>query len=61
MATPEKMTIADIRKMLFNCDLYAVIGCDEYTNKEARELLFKEGNQQKNMSVINNGTHFLIY
>ena len=57
----ETMTIRELRYLLFSSDMYAVIGADEMTNKEARDFLFAIDNQDANANVINNGTHLLVW
>jgi hypothetical protein len=56
-----KMTIRQIRQELFSTEKYAVIGPDEMTNKEARDYLYGFENQEEELNVIDNDTHFLIY
>ena len=55
------MTIREIRKVLFDTDLFAVIGPDEMTNKEARDYLYAKTDQEKVLNVIENVNHLLIW
>ena len=55
------MSVSAIRRLLFDSALYAVIGCEEYDNSEARALLYAIKDQDAGMNVINNGTHLLIW
>jgi hypothetical protein len=54
-------TVREVRRMLFDSDQYAVIGSDEMTNKEARDFLYEIENQEKQINVINNKSHLLIW
>jgi hypothetical protein len=56
-----KMTIREIRKVLFETEKYTVIGADEMTNKESRHFLYAKDNQDENMNVIDKNTHLLIW
>lgn len=56
-----KMTIREIRKVLFDTDKYTVIGSDEMSNKESRDFLYAKDNQDEVMNVIDNGSHLLIW
>ncbi|MBC7524806.1 MAG: hypothetical protein H7239_10240 [Flavobacterium sp.] len=56
-----KMTIKEIRTVLFETEKYTVIGADEMTNKESRDFLYAKNNQYQVMNVIDNGTHLLIW
>jgi hypothetical protein len=55
------MTIREIRKVLFDTELFAVIGSDEMTNKEARDYLYAKTDQEKVLNVIENVNHLLIW
>lgn len=55
-----KMTIKEIRKHLFDNDVYTVIGWEKMTNKESRDLLFQQTNQELLINVIVYKTHLLI-
>jgi hypothetical protein len=57
---PEKLTIREIRKILFDTDKYTVIGMFEMTNKQSRDFLYLKENQDQQMTVIDNGNHLLI-
>ncbi len=59
--TTQKLTVREIRRILFETDLYTVIGQDEMTNKESRDFLYQKDDQEQVMNVINNSTHLLIY
>jgi hypothetical protein len=56
-----KMTIRQIRKVLFETNKYTVICSDEMTNKESRDFFYQFEDQEYNMNVIDNGTHLLIW
>ncbi len=56
-----KLTIREIRKILFDTDKYTVIGMDEMTNKASRDFLYSKDNQDEILNVIDNGTHLLIW
>lgn len=56
-----KMTIREIRTMLFDTDKYTVIGSEEMTNKESRDFLYKSENQDEVLNVIDNDTYLLIW
>jgi hypothetical protein len=56
-----KMTIREIRRVLFETNKYTVIGADEMTNKESRDCLYSKDNQEEVVNVIDNGTHLLIW
>ncbi len=56
-----KLSIRQIRKMLFDSNKYAVIGAYEMTNKEARDFLYNIEDQDMTFNVIEENTHFLIY
>ena len=61
-ATPiKKHTVREIRTILFNTDKYTVIGADERTNKESRDLLYGLSNQDEVFNVLDNSTHLLIW
>jgi hypothetical protein len=55
------MTIREIRKVLFDTDLFAVIGLDEMTNKEARDYLYAKSDQEKVLNVIEKNDCLLIW
>lgn len=59
--TTQKLTVQEIRTILFNTDLYAVIGSVEMTNKESRDFLFAKDDQQEVLNVIDNYSHLLIF
>jgi len=56
-----KLTIREIRRVLFETEKYTVIGADEMSNKESRDFLYLKDNQEETMNVIDNGTHLLIF
>ena len=56
-----RMTIREIRKILFDTEKYCVIGSDEMTNKESRDFLYLKNNQEDVLNVIDNDTHLLIW
>lgn len=56
-----KMTIRQIRRVLFETEKYTVIGADEMTNKESRDFLYAKDNQDETMNVIDKGSYLLIW
>ena len=56
-----KLTIRQIRRILFTSDKFAVIGSEEMTNKESRDFLFSMEDQDQKMNVTDNKTHLLIW
>lgn len=56
-----EMTIKEIRKVLFDTNKYTVMGSDEMTNKESRDYLYNQDNQDEVLNVIDNGSHLLIW
>jgi hypothetical protein len=56
-----KMTIREIRKVLFDTNKFTVIGFTEMTNKESRDYLYAFQNQDEVVNVIDNGSHLLIW
>lgn len=54
-------TVSEIRRILSETEMYAVIGADEMTNKESRDFLFAKKNQDELLNVINMGSHLLIW
>jgi hypothetical protein len=56
-----KLTVREIRRVLFETDKYTVIGADEMTNKESRDFLFAKDDQEETFNVIDNDTHLLIW
>ena len=59
--TSLKLTVREIRRILFETEKYAVIFADEMTNKESRDFLYAKDNQDEIFNVIDNNTHLLIY
>jgi len=55
-----QMTIKEIRKYLFDNDVYTVIGWEQMNNKQSRDLLYQQTNQDLQMNVIIYKTHLLI-
>ena len=55
------MTISEIRRILFETEKYTVIGSDEMTNKESRDFLYANDNQDEIVNVIDNNSHLLIW
>jgi hypothetical protein len=58
--TMQQMTIREIRKYLFDNDVYTVIGWEQMTNKQSRDLLYQQINQELIVNVIIYKTHLLI-
>lgn len=56
-----KMTIREVRKVLFDIDKFAVIGTIEMSNKEARDFLYNREDQERLINVINKGSHLLVW
>ena len=56
-----KMTVREIRRILFETEKYTVIGADEMTNKQSRDFLYAKDNQDEIMNVLDNKTHLLIW
>ena len=56
-----KLTVREIRRILFETEKYNVIGEDEMTNKESRDFLYSKENQEEVFNVIDNDTHLLIW
>jgi hypothetical protein len=57
----KKLTVRQIRRILFKTEKYTVIGSEEMTNKESRDFLYEIDNQEQFMNVIDNNTHLLIW
>jgi hypothetical protein len=56
-----KLTIREIRRMLFETEKYTVIVSEEMSNKESRVFLYAIEDQDATMNVIDNGTHLLVW
>jgi len=56
-----KITVRQIRKILFDTDKYTVLGSDERTNEESRNILYGMSNQDEILNVIDKGTYLLIW
>ena len=56
-----ELTVREIREILFETEKYTVIGEDEMTNKESRDFLYSNVNQEEVFNVIDNDTHLLIW
>ena len=56
-----KLTVREIRRILFETEKYTVIGEDEMSNKESRDFLYSKENQEEVFNVIDNDTHLLIW
>ena len=56
-----KLTVREVRRILFETDKYAVIGDQEMTNKESRDFLYSKDDQEMVLNVIDNKTHLLIW
>jgi hypothetical protein len=59
--TTLKLTVREIRRILFETEKYTVIFADEMTNKESRDFLYAKDNQDETFNVIDNNTHLLIF
>jgi hypothetical protein len=57
----KQMTIREIRGVLFETEKYTVIGSEERTNEDSRNLLYGMSNQDELLNVIDNGSHLLIW
>jgi hypothetical protein len=56
-----KLTIREIRRILFETNKFTVIGADEMTNKESRDFLYAKKDQEEILNVIDNNSHLLIW
>jgi len=56
-----KKSIREIRRILFETNKFTVIETEEMTNKESRDFLYSQDEQDKQMNVIDNGCHLLIW
>ena len=61
MTDRKKMTVKEIRTILFNTEKYTVIGREEMTNKESRDFLYSIKNQDTTYNVLDNGSHLLLW
>jgi len=59
--TMTTLTVRQIRRILFETNLYTVIGAEEMTNKESRDFLYAIEDQDEVYNVIDNRTHLLIW
>jgi hypothetical protein len=59
--TTLKLTVREIRRILFETEKYTVIFANEMTNKESRDFLYAKDNQDETFNVIDNNTHLLIF
>jgi DNA polymerase/3'-5' exonuclease PolX len=59
--TASKKTALQIRNLLRITKKYAVIGENEFRNKDAREYLHAMYYDDSIFNIIDNGTHFLIW
>ena len=59
--TTLKLTIREIRTILFETNKFTVIGANEMTNKESRDFLYSKQNQEEILNVIDNNSHLLIW
>jgi hypothetical protein len=56
-----KKSIREIRRILFETNKFTVIETEEMTNKQSRDFLYYQDEQDKQMNVIDNGCHLLIW
>lgn len=56
-----KLTVREIRTVLFNNDFHAVVGSEEMSNKEARDFFYAKENQEETFNVIENKDHLLVW
>ena len=61
MTDRKKMTVKEIRTILFNTEKYTVIGREEMTNKKSRDFLYSIKNQNRIYNVLDNGSHLLLW
>jgi hypothetical protein len=61
MTNNKKMTVKEIRTILFNTEKYTVIGHEEMTNKESRGFLYSIKNQDTIYNVLDQNSHLLIW
>jgi len=59
--TSSKKTALQIRNLLRITKKYAVIGENEFRNKDAREYLHANYDDDSTFNIIDNGSHFLIW
>jgi len=56
-----KKTALQIRNLLRITKKYAVIGENEFCNKDAREYLHANYYDDSTLNIIDNGSHYLIW
>jgi hypothetical protein len=56
-----KLTVREIRRILFETDKFTVIGEDERSNGESRYFLYIKENQEEVFNVISKENHLLIW
>ena len=61
MTYMKKMTVRQIRTILFNTIKYTVIGSEEMTNKKSRDFLYSIKNQDTIYNVFDQNSHLLIW
>ena len=54
------LTVRQIRKTLFDTDKSTVIDSTERNNKESRDFLYAEKDQEKILMVMDFGTHLIL-
>ena len=57
----QRLTVREIRMILYETNKFTVIGSDERTNQESRDFLFEIDNQDYVFNVIDKGNHLLIW
>jgi len=57
----QRLTVREIRMILYETDKFTVIGSDERTNRESRYFLYQIDNQDYVYNVIDKGNHLLIW
>jgi hypothetical protein len=56
-----KLTVREIRRILFETEKFTVIGEDERSNEESRYFLYIKENQGELFNVISKENHLLIW
>jgi hypothetical protein len=57
----KQMTIREVRKVLFDTDMFAIINTEEMTNKQARDFFYGFDNQEKLVNTFINDNCFSVW
>jgi hypothetical protein len=57
----KRMTVREIRKILFDTDFFAAIGTQLMTNKDARDYLYAKTDQEQVLKVIQRDDYLVIW